>query len=213
MRHDHDSAPSGARASSAGGSGAWTSATFAGACVGKGLAARIDPAQLERQRRQRQRERPPDMAGAEEIDRAGAFAERLASSPPRQAAFRSGLAAPIAFQLTRSIRPSAPDRRAERSPAPAPRRPRAPRSPRRSRASKVSIRHSTRPPQHCASSGPSATTRARRAAALLQRRPRLRERRPLQRAAADRAVEAARRPHDHPRARLARARSLGLGAS
>ena len=44
---------------------------------GKGFAARVDPADRERQWRERQRQRPADVTGAEQIDGAGVFPERF----------------------------------------------------------------------------------------------------------------------------------------
>ncbi len=107
------------------------SATFAGARAGKASRRGVDPAHREGQRRQRQRERPSDVAGAEQIDRARALAERLGPFVGAREPFgQRALARPVAVE--RALDPSVgPEPRAQRRRRRRLRRPPAPRDRRR----------------------------------------------------------------------------------
>ena len=184
------------------GSGAWTITTLPGARAEKPRAA-------SRSSGPRTAAAPapapaPARHGPRRTDRRrGRFAERSASPPAGRLAFNSSPRR--ASATTRSIRPS-PRFLASATPAPPPRGDR--RQFAASRPSKVSIRHCTRPPQHCADPG-RATASGGAPPPAPPRAPQARlERRPFQRPAADRAVDAAGRAHHHPRPALARARAL-----
>ena len=125
----------------------------------KSLATRVDPADHERQQRARAPARPPAPHGARRTHRPRERSPRAAPSSLRTLAGSRSIRPPrLSSSTIRSTRPSLrvlalrevrPSLSAstigDRSA--------------RSRQSNVSMRHSTRPPQRCANSGPRATDR------------------------------------------------------
>ena len=161
--------------------------------LGKLVAARVDPAHRERQRRQRQRQRAADMAGAEQIDRHRRLAERLALFAVlrrvAEAARDAAVAAEARQRDERAFALGGAERR-ERG--------------------EIALVESLDPPDDAAAAALAELrpqrdrAAARRPAPGGERRARFVERLVFELAAADRAVEAAARAHDHARARFAR---------